>query len=153
MFAERGPEAADQRSRIARGSGAQDQRRDVLAAAQIVSQRARRLALLDGDAGFDPALVERRRYEVEGYRAGCEESFKRYRDLLDAGWPRELARSVLPVSTYSHMFATVNLRNLLHFLDLRCDAHAQHEIRVYADAMLTLSKTVAPIALEAWGRL
>lgn len=77
-------------------------------------------------------------------------AFIRYRSLLDRGVPRELARSVLPVSTYSHMFAKVDLRNLLHFLDLRCDAHAQHEIRVYADAIRELIRPIVPVATAAW---
>lgn len=88
--------------------------------------------------------------EVEQYRLACEASFAHYRDLLELDWPRELARSVLPVSTYSTMFATVNLLNLFKFLTLRCDPHAQHEIRVYADAMLELIRPVVPVAVGAW---
>ena len=64
--------------------------------------------------------------------------------------PRELARSVLPVATYSHMFATVNLLNLLHFLSLRSDPDAQYEIRVYADALVTLIEPIVPICVSAW---
>lgn len=91
-----------------------------------------------------------RRSEVALYKAYCVEAFGTYRTLLGAGWPRELARSVLPVSTYSTMFATVNLLNLLKFLTLRCDEHAQHEIRVYADAILDLIRPVVPVAVAAW---
>ncbi len=89
--------------------------------------------------------------EVEMMAKHCRDAFMVYRALLLSGWPRELARSVLPVNTYSTMFATVNLLNLLKFLTLRCDTHAQYEIRVYADAMRDLARTVAPIALDAWG--
>lgn len=81
-----------------------------------------------------------------------EAAFQAYRNMLEAGVARELARSVLPVSTYSTMFATVNLLNLLKFLTLRCDEHAQYEIRVYADAMRELARRVAPVCLEAWDR-
>lgn len=88
--------------------------------------------------------------EVKLYERTCRESFEVYHDLIEAGWPRELARSVLPVSTYSTMFATVNLLNLLKFLTLRCDAHAQYEIRVYADAMLGLIKPIVPVTAGAW---
>lgn len=91
-----------------------------------------------------------REAEVELYKMMARQSFGVYRDLLDAGWPRELARSCLPVSTYSTMFATVNLLNLLKFLTLRCDAHAQYEIRVYADAMLELIRPLVPVTCEAW---
>jgi len=92
----------------------------------------------------------RREVEVALAREAMERSFTVYRNLLDCGWPRELARSVLPVSTYSHMFATVNLLNLFRFLTLRCDGHAQYEIRVYADAMHELARCVAPVAVAAW---
>lgn len=79
-----------------------------------------------------------------------EAAFAAYRTLIAADVPRELARSVLPVATYSHMFATVNLLNLLRFLTLRCDGHAQYEIRVYAEAMRDLTRLVAPVAIAAW---
>ncbi|MEM6267127.1 MAG: FAD-dependent thymidylate synthase, partial [Pseudomonadota bacterium] len=77
-------------------------------------------------------------------------AFDQYQALLDAGVARELARSVLPVGTYSTMFATVNLLNFLKFLTLRCDPHAQYEIRAYANAMRELARAVAPVCLEAW---
>jgi thymidylate synthase (FAD) len=77
-------------------------------------------------------------------------AFSVYRDLLKDGVARELARSVLPVSTYSTMFATVNLLNLMKFLTLRCDKHAQYEIRVYADAMRELAREIVPISIAAW---
>lgn len=80
----------------------------------------------------------------------CQEAFRRYRTLLTSGWPRELARMVLPLNTYSHMFWKVNLRNLFHFLTLRCDAHAQYEIRAYAEAMRDLIRPLVPVALSAW---
>jgi thymidylate synthase (FAD) len=82
--------------------------------------------------------------------AACRASFLAYRSLLEQGVPRELARSVLPLATYSHMFATVDLLNLLKFLTLRCHEHAQHEIRVYAEAMRGLAETVAPASVKAW---
>lgn len=94
--------------------------------------------------------LARRQAETERLRGACEAAFAVYRELLDSGWPRELARSVLPVNTYSHMFAKVDLRNLLHFLGLRCDSHAQFEIRVYADAMRELARSVVPVCMEAW---
>jgi thymidylate synthase (FAD) len=80
----------------------------------------------------------------------CRAAFAAYRSLLAQDVPRELARSVLPVATYSHMFATVNLLNLLRFLTLRCDTHAQYEIRVYADAMKELARGVTPVCIAAW---
>jgi thymidylate synthase (FAD) len=77
-------------------------------------------------------------------------SFAIYKSMIADGVPRELARSVLPVGTYSHMFATVDLHNLFHFLKLRLHSHAQYEIRVYAEAMLELIEPVVPISTAAF---
>ena len=79
----------------------------------------------------------------------CASSFASYRKLLDLGCPRELARGVLPLNTFTHFFCTMNLLNLAKFIKLRSHPHAQKEIRVYSDAMLVLAKTVAPVTMEA----
>lgn len=79
-----------------------------------------------------------------------EEAFDTYRDLIAEGCPRELARSVLPVGTYSHMFLTVNLHNLFGFLRERLHEHAQYEIRVYAEALLELIEPIVPVAVDAF---
>ena len=76
------------------------------------------------------------------------EAFAQYKEFLTMGCPRELARSILPVGTYSKMFATVDLHNLFHFLRLRLHEHAQYEIRVYAEAMLELIEPIVPIAVK-----
>lgn len=78
--------------------------------------------------------------------ASCWSSFEMYKDMIKEGAPRELARAVLPVGTYSSMFATVDLHNLFHFLRLRLHEHAQYEIRVYAEAMLELIRPHVPVA-------
>jgi thymidylate synthase (FAD) len=83
-------------------------------------------------------------------RVSCQDSFRMYKQLLEDGVPRELARSVLPVASYSRMFATVDLHNLMHFLRLRLHAHAQYEIRVYAEAMLELVEPICPVAIAAF---
>jgi thymidylate synthase (FAD) len=80
----------------------------------------------------------------------CKCAFDAYKAMLDAGVPRELARSVLPLATYTHFFATVDLRNLFHFMSLRLHAHAQYEIRVYAEALLELITPAVPIAVAAF---
>lgn len=77
-------------------------------------------------------------------------AFRSYKLMLEMGLAKEIARSVLPVNTYSHMFATVNLLNLMRFLSLRDHSHAQYEIRVYAEAMRELAKQVAPVSIAAW---
>lgn len=116
--------------------------------AEIIGQQAKKNK--QGREGEAEVSLEQRQQEVDKLEDGCKEAFNLYRQLLAADWPRELARSVLPVNTYSHMFATVNLLNLLKFLTLRCDAHAQYEIRQFADAMAELADTVAPHSLKAW---
>lgn len=77
-------------------------------------------------------------------------SFKIYHDLIKCGCPRELARSVLPVGTYSHMFATANLHNWFQFLSERLHPHAQYEIRVYAKEILASLESIAPVAVSAF---
>ncbi|NEN87988.1 MAG: FAD-dependent thymidylate synthase [Okeania sp. SIO3H1] len=83
----------------------------------------------------------------------CTEAFDTYKKLIEDGYPRELARSVLPVGTYSHMFASVDLHNLFHFLMLRLHPHAQYEIRVFAEAMLKLIEPIVPVAVEAFNKI
>lgn len=77
-------------------------------------------------------------------------SFKMYHELIRFGCPRELARSVLPVGTYTHMFTTVNLHNLFNFLRERLHPHAQYEIRVYAEAILELIEPIVPVAVKCF---
>lgn len=79
---------------------------------------------------------------MEGINRDC---FNAYKGLLEFGVPRELARTVLPLSIYSRMFATVDLHNLIHFFRLRIHPHAQYEIRQYAEALLQLIDPVVPI--------
>lgn len=103
-----------------------------------------------GRQAGDASLRERRRVDARRIELACARAFETYRELLASGLPRELARSVLPVATYSHMFAKVDLRNLLHFLDLRLDPHAQMEIRVYAEAIVELIRPIVPVTINAW---
>ena len=63
---------------------------------------------------------------------------------------REIARIDLPLSTYTQWYWKIDLHNLLHFLSLRADPHAQYEIRAYADIMAGMVKRVAPLSYEAW---
>ena len=58
-----------------------------------------------------------------------------YQERLDAGVAREQARKDLPLATYTEAYWKVDLHNLLHFLALRMDSHAQLEIREYATAI------------------
>ena len=88
---------------------------------------------------------------ARGSMESCmQECFALYHDLLSQDVPRELARIVLPVATYSHMFATVDLHNLFHFLRLRLHEHSQYEIRVYAEALLKLIEPIVPVSVAAF---
>jgi len=66
------------------------------------------------------------------------------------GLARELARMNLPLNIYTQWYWKCDLHNLLHFISLRADPHAQYEIRVYADAMLETVRRWVPITAEAF---
>jgi len=67
-----------------------------------------------------------------------------------SGLARELARMNLSLAFYTQWYWKTNLHNLMHFLSLRADAHAQHEIRVYADVMIDTLKRWCPICHDAF---
>ena len=71
-------------------------------------------------------------------------------DETKPGVARELARMNLTLNTYTQWYWKIDLNNLLHFLALRADAHAQYEIRVYADIMMDIVKKWVPIAADAF---
>ncbi|MDP6877317.1 MAG: FAD-dependent thymidylate synthase [Candidatus Marinimicrobia bacterium] len=79
-----------------------------------------------------------------------ERSFEIYSELNEAGVARELARAILPVNLYTEWYWKNDLHNLLHFIGLRSDGHAQYEIRIFSDAMASFVKEVAPFAWEAY---
>lgn len=83
-------------------------------------------------------------------RDGQEHAYDDYETLLGKNFARELARINLPVSQYTEWYWKIDLHNLFHFLRLRLDAHAQHEIRVYADAMAQIVREIVPMAFEAF---
>jgi thymidylate synthase (FAD) len=94
--------------------------------------------------------AEKAKAIIDQFAAECEGDFKLYREFLDSGVVREQARMVIPLATYTEWYWKIDLHNLLHFLDLRCDEHAQQEIRVYADAILELIRPIVPWTIEAW---
>jgi thymidylate synthase (FAD) len=63
---------------------------------------------------------------------------------------RELARIDLPLSTYTQWYWKIDMHNLMHFLRLRVDSHAQWEIQEYGRVMAGMLKRVAPLSYEAW---
>lgn len=78
------------------------------------------------------------------------EAYRTYRTLLSLGVARELARMALPVNFYTEWYWKIDLRNYLHFLDLRDHPHAQHEIREYARASFLLVQELFPVTFDAW---
>ncbi|WP_342226260.1 FAD-dependent thymidylate synthase [Rickettsia endosymbiont of Urophora cardui] len=71
-------------------------------------------------------------------------------DDNNTGIARELARMNLTLNYYTEWYWKINLHNLLHFLRLRADPHAQYEIRVYAEKMLDIVKAWVPFTYEAF---
>ena len=80
-----------------------------------------------------------------------EQSRRVYETRLQAGVAREQARKDLPLSTYTEAYWKIDLHNLLHFLALRMDAHAQEEIRLYATTIgQEIIKPLFPVVWEAF---
>jgi thymidylate synthase (FAD) len=73
-----------------------------------------------------------------------------YQGALDLGISRELARTVIPVGTYTRWVTTMNAHNLLHLLALRLDRHAQWEVRQYAEAIARIVADWLPLTWEAF---
>ena len=73
-----------------------------------------------------------------------------YRWLVGEDVARELARIDLPLSTYTQWYWKIDLHNLLHFLTLRVDPHAQWEIQEFGRVMAAMVRRVAPLSYEAW---
>ncbi|NBC96308.1 MAG: FAD-dependent thymidylate synthase [Deinococcus-Thermus bacterium] len=81
---------------------------------------------------------------------GQEARYAEYEELLEEGLARELARVHLSVSLYTEMYWQIDLHNLMHFLRLRMDAHAQYEIRAYGEALARCAQAVAPRAYASF---
>lgn len=79
----------------------------------------------------------------------CESSLQVYQQLLEQGVAREQARCVLPLNIYTEFYWTVSLQALANFIHLRQHAGAQYEIRLYADCLEHLARSVVPVSLEA----
>ncbi|MBF9047651.1 FAD-dependent thymidylate synthase [Rhodobacterales bacterium LSUCC0031] len=91
---------------------------------------------------------------LEMLKADAGRAYDNYEAMLSQdgqqGLARELARMNLPANVYTQWYWKVDLHNLFHFLRLRADAHAQYEIRVYADLMCKLVADWVPIAYAAF---
>lgn len=91
---------------------------------------------------------------LEMLKADADRAYDNYETMLSQdgqqGLARELARMNLPANVYTQWYWKVDLHNLFHFLRLRADAHAQYEIRVYAELMSQLVAEWVPIAYAAF---
>jgi thymidylate synthase (FAD) len=95
----------------------------------------------------DPRLYAEARARWDGIR---QDASGAYEWMTGHDVARELARIDLPLSTYTQWYWKIDLHNLLHFLTLRVDAHAQWEIQEYGRVMAGMLKKVAPLSYEAW---
>jgi thymidylate synthase (FAD) len=110
----------------------------------------------------DAVSPERAAQVLALLKQDAELAYSHYEDMLGGaaetqktgeeteGIARELARINLPVSFYTQWYWKIDLHNLLRFIALRADAHAQYEIRVYAEALATLTKAWVPDVYEAF---
>ena len=80
-------------------------------------------------------------------------SLKLYNQMIEAGVCREQARGVLPQGMYTEYYGTVNLNNLLKFIELRSHAGAQWEIQRVAEACLEIAKEIYPVTVQAYQEL
>ncbi|OGR51867.1 MAG: FAD-dependent thymidylate synthase [Elusimicrobia bacterium GWA2_62_23] len=90
---------------------------------------------------------------LAAYDKAIKASFDIYKELLEAGAAREMARMVLPVAQYTQFHWTINARSLLNFLELRLDSHAQFEIQQYAIAIQEIFAEKMPWTWEAYTKL
>jgi len=91
---------------------------------------------------------------AEAFRSDLAEAYERayrlYREFVDRGLAKELARCVLPMGTFTQFFWTVNARSLMNFLSLRSAPTAQYEIRCYAEALETFFAELMPVTYQAF---
>lgn len=111
-------------------------------AVQSTNNKQGRGEVLDADSAAEVLRLLRR---------DAEQTYDTYEELLDTHHlARELARMNLGVNYYTQWYWKIDLHNLLHFLSLRIDPHAQYEIRVYGEAMAGLVKAWVPHVWEAF---
>ena len=98
----------------------------------------------------DPAPSDLYAGAIERWERLRQTASDTYGWLIEEDVARELARIDLPLSTYTQWYWKIDLHNLLHFLRLRVDAHAQWEIQEYGRVMAGMLQRVAPLSYEAW---
>jgi thymidylate synthase (FAD) len=103
-----------------------------------------------GAYSFEPVSPEVAETTREQFQAVYEKAYETYRELVELGVARELARCVLPVGAYTEFYWTVNARSLMNFLSLRNAETAQREIRRYAEACELFLEQLMPVTYAAF---
>jgi len=80
----------------------------------------------------------------------CDNSYELYKWYIDQGVAREMARMVLPLNIYTEIYCCWDIKNLLHFITLRDDSHAQAEIQEYGKAIKSICKELFPMTINAY---
>lgn len=101
---------------------------------------------------FEKRIKEKNEQVKKIFEQAYEVSYQYYKQLLDFGLQREIARLVLPLATYTQFIWTVNGRSLMNFLSLRADSHAQWEMQQFAIAVARIFKQLCPWTYEAFLR-
>lgn len=83
-------------------------------------------------------------------KKGQKKAYESYKDLIEKGLAREIARINLPISLYTEFYWQMDLNNLFRFLKLRLDPHAQLEMRKYAEIILEVVRKVCPVATASF---
>ena len=104
----------------------------------------------NADEVANPVLYTPVQKASEAVRAHHEESMRLFNKMIDAGVCREQARGVLPQNMYTEYYGTVNLSNLLKFVDLRTHEGAQWEIQKVAEACLDIAEDLWPVAVSSY---
>jgi thymidylate synthase (FAD) len=143
-----------------------------------VNEYSARYSILDREFYIPEELAEQSRSNNQGRGVSIEgdesagmlklisdfsqEAYEKYVHLMNTddagntidpgrkGLARELARIVLPTNYYTQWYWKIDLHNLFRFISLRADAHAQYEIRVYAEKIAEIVKMWVPLAYEAF---
>jgi thymidylate synthase (FAD) len=123
-----------------------------LAAQSSANRQGRGAALEDAQAAEAQETIRRNAEDAYGRYLGLLNQDSASQSLAPErpGLARELARIVLPLNTYTEWYWKIDLHNLLHFIALRADPHAQYEIRAYAEALLDVVRRWVPLTAAAF---
>lgn len=115
------------------------------------SVRSQRYCAEDNSEVVEPLMIRRNGSANTAFKESVDKSFKVYSDMLNEGIKKEDARSVLPNACTTRFIVTMNVRELMHFFNLRCCTRAQAEIRELATKMLDLCREESPILFKNAG--